>query len=80
MDDAWRHVFRYFRAAERIRYERVSKLWMRLLREYWKQLVSIDTNDLCVGVPAEYWSNCVAAVLGKKHCCNSTSDVLIWRF
>ncbi|VDN24357.1 unnamed protein product [Gongylonema pulchrum] len=77
MEDAWRCVFRYFRAAERIRYERVSKLWMGVSREYWKQLVSIDTNDLCVGIPAKYWSNCVGAVLGKMHCCSEASDAFI---
>ncbi|VDK60917.1 unnamed protein product [Gongylonema pulchrum] len=74
MYDAWRRIFRYFTPAERIRYERVSKPWMELLNEYWRTVVSIDTHELCDGVPAKYWSDCVAAALGKIHCCSAASE------
>uniref|UniRef100_A0A915Q098 F-box domain-containing protein n=1 Tax=Setaria digitata TaxID=48799 RepID=A0A915Q098_9BILA len=63
MDDLWRHVFQYFTTRERIRYERVSTKWMKLLREYWKQLDTVDTDRLCNSEPIERWSDCVQAVL-----------------
>uniref|UniRef100_A0A0R3RZ05 F-box/LRR-repeat protein 20 n=1 Tax=Elaeophora elaphi TaxID=1147741 RepID=A0A0R3RZ05_9BILA len=63
MDDAWRHIFHYFSTLERIRYERVSARWMKLLREHWKQLDTVDTDTLCIDVRLDHWSSCVQAVL-----------------
>ncbi|KAK6112403.1 hypothetical protein QQG55_47540 [Brugia pahangi] len=84
MDDVWRHVFHYFTTLERIRYERVSTGWMKLLREYWKQLNEVDTNKLCTDVCLNHWSDCVRAVLVRcsphlasfsfGHDCQKTCD------
>ncbi|VDO28465.1 unnamed protein product [Onchocerca flexuosa] len=63
MDEAWLQIFQYFTTLERIRYERVSTRWMKLLREYWKQLNTVDTDILCVDVRLIHWSDCVRAVL-----------------
>ncbi|VDN07301.1 unnamed protein product [Thelazia callipaeda] len=65
MDDVWRNVFKYLTVTERIRYERVCIRWMKLLREYWKELKSIDTTVLFVSVEFKSWNKCMKAILAR---------------
>ena len=66
MDDAWYHIIRKLPFKEKIRLERVCKLWQAISWSQFKALKSIDTGDLYKNVPNGQVQNCLMSILGKK--------------